>query len=101
MDIFTTMITPYHADGSVDYETARKYVDWYFENGLTGIEGYYTDYTDEMADEYRMLAKKYGLKLSGGTDFHGTFKPHISIGSGTNGMVIPYTVLEQMRSNRT
>lgn len=37
MDIFTTMITPYHADGSVDYETARKYVDWYFENGLTGI----------------------------------------------------------------
>lgn len=37
MDIFTTMITPYKADGSVDYETAEKYVDWYFENGLTGI----------------------------------------------------------------
>ena len=37
MDIFTTMITPYKADGSVDYETACKYVDWYFENGLTGI----------------------------------------------------------------
>ena len=37
MDIFTTMITPYLADGSVDLETARKYVDWYFENGLTGI----------------------------------------------------------------
>ena len=37
MDIFTTMITPYNADGSVDYETACKYVDWYFENGLTGI----------------------------------------------------------------
>ena len=37
MEIFTTMITPFHADGSVDYETAEKYVDWYFENGLTGI----------------------------------------------------------------
>lgn len=37
MDIFTTMITPYHADGTIDYETAEKYVDWYFENGLTGI----------------------------------------------------------------
>ncbi len=37
MDIFTTMITPYQADGSIDYETACKYVDWYFENGLTGI----------------------------------------------------------------
>ena len=37
MDIFTTMITPYKNDGSIDFETAEKYVDWYFENGLTGI----------------------------------------------------------------
>ena len=37
MDIFTTMITPYTASGNVDYDTALKYVDWYFENGLTGI----------------------------------------------------------------
>ena len=37
MDIFTTMITPYKADGSVDYETAEKWVDWYYAKGLTGI----------------------------------------------------------------
>ena len=37
MEIFTTMITPYKKDGSVDYDTAEKYVDWYFENGLDGI----------------------------------------------------------------
>ena len=37
MEIFTTMITPYKKDGSIDYETAEKYVDWYFENGLDGI----------------------------------------------------------------
>ena len=37
MDILTTMITPYTASGNVDYDTALKYVDWYFENGLTGI----------------------------------------------------------------
>ncbi len=37
MDIFTTMITPYNNDGSVDYNTAEKYVDWYFDNGLNGI----------------------------------------------------------------
>ncbi|MBO5726532.1 MAG: dihydrodipicolinate synthase family protein [Clostridia bacterium] len=37
MDIFTTMITPYLKNGEVDYETAKKYVDWYFENGLNGI----------------------------------------------------------------
>ena len=37
MESFTTMITPYKADGSVDYGTAERYVDFYFERGLTGI----------------------------------------------------------------
>lgn len=37
MDSFVTMITPYKEDGSVDLETAEKYVEWYFDAGLTGI----------------------------------------------------------------
>ena len=37
MEMLTTMITPYKADGSVDYDTACKYVDWYYKNGLDGI----------------------------------------------------------------
>lgn len=37
MEILTTMITPYNKDGSIDFETAEKYVDWYFENGIDGI----------------------------------------------------------------
>ena len=37
MEMFTTMITPYKADGTIDYGTVEKYVDWYFENGLDGI----------------------------------------------------------------
>ena len=37
MEILTTMITPYCADGSIDYETAKKYVKWYYDNGLSGI----------------------------------------------------------------
>lgn len=37
MQILTTMITPYCSNGSVDYDTALKYVDWYYENGLDGI----------------------------------------------------------------
>ena len=37
MEILTTMITPFKADGSIDFATAEKYVDWYYENGLDGI----------------------------------------------------------------
>lgn len=65
--------------------------------GLHGIEGYYTDYTAEMAEKYRALAKKHHLAISGGTDFHGSFKPHISIGQGLGNMEIPYTVLAEMK----
>ena len=37
MEILTTMITPYKADGSFDFDTAEKYVGWYYENRLDGI----------------------------------------------------------------
>lgn len=36
-ECFVTMITPYKSDGSVDYETAEKYVEYYYNAGLTGI----------------------------------------------------------------
>ena len=34
---FPTMITPYKPDGSLDLETAKKYVQFYYERGCTGI----------------------------------------------------------------
>lgn len=37
MEMFTTMITPYKKDGSIDYEMVKRYVEWYYETGLDGI----------------------------------------------------------------
>ncbi len=65
--------------------------------GLAGVEGYYTEYTPQMQEEYQSLAARLGLCISGGTDFHGAFKPHISIGKGLGNMAIPYSVLENMK----
>ncbi len=36
-DVFPTMITPYTGDGEVDYATAERYVEWYFEKGCSGV----------------------------------------------------------------
>ena len=82
------------------HDELDKFVLRLKNEGLTGLEGYYTDYTPDMEKEYRGLAEKYGLKISGGTDFHGAFKPHISIGRGLGNMRIPYSVLENMKKNR-
>lgn len=68
------------------------------EEGLDGIEGYYTDYTEEDNQNYRKLAAAFNLKLSGGTDFHGAMKPHIAIGRGLGNLDIPYSVLQNIRA---
>ncbi|MGN0543611.1 MAG: PHP domain-containing protein [Acutalibacteraceae bacterium] len=68
--------------------------------GLSGLEGYYTDYTPEMQEKYQAMARELGLIISGGTDFHAAMKPHISIGTGLGNMKIPYSVLEAMKAER-
>ncbi len=65
--------------------------------GLNGVEGYYTEYTSEMQEKYQAMAKELGLMISGGTDFHAQMKPHISIGTGTGNLKIPYSILEDMK----
>ncbi len=64
--------------------------------GLDGLEGYYTEYDDKMQEEYQALAQKYGLKISGGTDFHGANKPHIKLGVGYGNLKIPYNLIKEM-----
>lgn len=67
------------------------------EYGLLGIEVKYSTYSKQ--DEYfiRNIAKKFDLLPSGGSDFHGTNKPHISLGSGMGHLAVPYEYLQQMK----
>jgi 3',5'-nucleoside bisphosphate phosphatase len=40
-------------------------------NGLAGIEVFYGKHSDAQVKHYRALAEKYGLLMTGGSDFHG------------------------------
>lgn len=67
--------------------------------GLKAIEGIYPLYSKQQTSDIRMIAKKYNIKLSGGSDFHGTNKPNIDLGSGIgNNLNIPYKILEDLKS---
>ena len=65
--------------------------------GLEGMEVYYS--TNTPSDDLYLshLANHYQLKYSGGSDFHGSYKPHIKIGTGRGRLVIPYDILEKLR----
>ncbi|MDD6207038.1 MAG: PHP domain-containing protein [Clostridiales bacterium] len=67
-------------------------------HGLKGIEAIYSNNLGNDEEKVRALAKKYHLKISGGSDFHGQNKPLIEIGTGKHNLSIPYSILEDLES---
>ncbi len=65
--------------------------------GLAGIEALYSDHTREDTGKYLRLAIKHGLIVTGGSDFHGSFKPGMELGTGRGGLEVPYELLENLR----
>lgn len=68
--------------------------------GLDGIEAIYSTYS--VRDEHLMkkFAADNGLLVSGGSDFHGSTKPTIQLGTGRGNLFIPYSILEHMKNTR-
>jgi len=65
--------------------------------GLKGIEAYYVDNTPEETEEFLRLADKHGLIVTGGSDFHGSYKSRIEIGVGYGNLKVPYELLDNLR----
>lgn len=64
------------------YDRLESVIVMLQNHGLEGIEGRYA--LNKVEDDVLLdkLAKRHGLKMTGGSDFHGTIKPDISIGVG-------------------
>lgn len=68
------------------------------EEGLMGIEAFYSTYTNQDIRDMRRLAVKYDLLLSGGSDFHGENKPGLDLGCGYGKLFIPEDVLDNIKN---
>lgn len=67
--------------------------------GLNAIEAYHSDHTPEDTRLYLDLAKKYGMRVTGGSDFHGAVKPTVFLGTGhKNNLRVPDDLLDQLRA---
>ena len=67
------------------------------EAGLIGIEAIYSTYSAAEERQIRTLAAKYGLCLSGGSDFHGSTKPNLEMGTGYGKLYIPEDILTRLK----
>lgn len=65
--------------------------------GLKGLEVYYAMNSGDDERRMKRLAKTYGLLFSGGSDFHGSYKPHIQLGTGRGRLFIPEEVLQPIK----
>ncbi len=63
------------------------------KGGLQGIEAYYPAQSPEQQAKYLKIAEKYGLLVTGGSDFHGERKPEIPLGKVT----IPNNLVRLLR----
>ena len=64
--------------------------------GLMGIEVIYPEHNLKCKQIYSKIAEKYDLLITGGTDFHGDYKPGINLGIGNGEFQVDYSVYKKM-----
>lgn len=65
--------------------------------GLDGIECYYSQHTPERTQVYLEMARRTGLMVTGGSDFHGASKPDVHLGCVYQGRPVSAELLEAMK----
>ncbi|MFL6212649.1 MAG: PHP domain-containing protein [Blastocatellia bacterium] len=69
--------------------------------GLDGVEAVYSRHSQAERDAYARMARRHGLLVTGGSDYHGTYKPDIAIVRGKGDLAVPYELLNELRQRAT
>lgn len=68
------------------------------EDGLDGLEAYYSQHSPADTTRFLALAQANTLLVTGGSDFHGTPKPHVFLGVVSEGKPAPISLLADIRA---
>lgn len=66
--------------------------------GLKGMECIYTTHSNLEIKQFKEIASRHNLLITGGTDFHGLRKPDTELGSGYGNLSIPYDLVESLKN---
>ncbi len=78
-------------------EELRDFLPVAKEAGLCAMETDYSTYPEEITALAKEIADSFGIKRSGGSDYHGEAKPDIAIGKGRGNLFVPYAYLEAIK----
>lgn len=81
-------------------EALREFLREAVPQGLAGMETEYSTFTEEQRKYLREIAGEFGIRCSGGSDFHGANKPDIAMGTGRGDLKVPMALLEQLKISK-
>lgn len=81
----------------LDFTRGEKLLEMWKEWDLDGLETYYGSYTPAEIEWTTRMAAKYDLIGTGGSDFHGTTKPNVTLGQVNGGHAVPGEVLDTLK----
>ena len=83
---------------NLTYKEMLRFLPQAKEAGLDAIETCYTEFDEEMTSMAKLMAEKFELLESGGSDFHGENKPGIALGTGRGNLYVPFEFYEKLRA---
>lgn len=72
----------------------------FIPEGLAGIEAWSSGATRNETDQFITLARRRGLIVTGGSDFHGFDPDTLMLGTGRGNLRIPYRCVEEIKQFR-
>jgi len=87
---------PYQLKCDSEEELGRL-LDDLAASGLDGIEAVYSRHSVQQRVRYAEMARTRGMLVSGGSDYHGTYKPDLNVVTGKGDLAVPYSLLEQIK----
>ncbi len=83
----------------MNHDRLRAMIKNLKEAGLTGLEAIYSTNTSKEEKNMLQIAQEFDLLVSGGSDFHGSNKPFIHLGTGKGNLCIPYQILADIKEH--
>lgn len=81
----------------LDAEGLERAVRDFADLGVAGLECLYSEYNPALRTDLTALARRHALIPTGGSDFHGSYKPGLELGTGRGDLKVPDEVLLELR----
>lgn len=83
---------------NLDEPELERFLTLALPAGLDAMEVYYSKFDESQSNLALEIAEKYGLAVSGGSDYHGVNKPGLSLGTGYGNLAVPMECCETLAS---